>query len=129
MDDVAQRFPGPESRRGDARRRDQADHPRAMPAVRLEELEPALVGGTRRALERVSDRVRQVVVADRNRVRVAERHHGYLGGGPGPDTREREHPAIGAGESHGEDLLESFCAPGGAADPLAAATLAADAAA
>src|SRR5438034_11179640 len=94
-----------------------------MPAVRLEELEHALVGGTRPALERVSDRVRQVVVADRNRVRVAERHHGHLGGGPWPDTREREHPAIGAGEIHEEDLLESFCAPGGADDHLRAAPL------
>ena len=64
-----------------------------------------------------------MVVADRNRIRVAERHHGHLGGGPRPDTREREHPVIGAGEIHGEDLLESFCAPGGADDHLGAAPL------
>src|SRR5207247_10773794 len=97
-----------------------------MPAVRLEELEHALVGGTRRALERVSDRVRQVVVADRNRVRVAESHHGHIGGGPWPDNREREHPEIGAGAIHGEDLLDSFCASGGDVVYIRAASLCAN---
>ena len=47
-----------------------------MSAVRLEQFEHTLVGRPRRALERVAHHVRQVVVAHRHRVRVAQRDRG-----------------------------------------------------
>src|SRR5439155_20233257 len=64
---VSQRFAWPETRRADARDREESDHPRSVSSVWLEQLQHSLVGRSGRPLERIADRVREVIVADGDR--------------------------------------------------------------
>ena len=94
-----------------------------MAAIRLQQLEHALVRRARRAVESEADHVRQVVVADRDRVGVAERDQGHLRRGPRPDTGERLQPAPGAGQVHLTGFLEAPRAARRADDHLGTAAL------
>ncbi len=82
-----------------------------MAAIRLEQLQHALIARAGGALERVADRERQVVVADGDRIRVAQRRHGDLGRSPRADAGKRQHPLIGARAVHGHGFFEALRAP------------------
>ena len=68
---------------------EQALHAPALPAIRLEQLEHPGVVGPGLAGQRPGHDARQVVVADADGVRVAERDADDLGRGPGTDARQR----------------------------------------
>ena len=89
-----------------------------MAAVGLQKLEHPLVGRSWGALERVTDRMRKVIVADGDRIGVAQRHRRNFGRRPGPDAGKRTHPLIGAGDVHRDDFLQAVCAPRGTNDDL-----------
>ena len=94
-----------------------------MSAERLEDLEHPLIARPRSSLERIADRMRQVVVADRNRVRIAERDHRNLGRGPRSDAWEGLHPPVCARQVHRHDFLQALGAARRADDDLGPATL------
>src|SRR5205823_2776109 len=106
VSDVAEWFLGAEARCPDARGDDQADHAGPVAAIRLEELEHPLIRRAWRSFEGEADRVREVVVTDRNRVGVAQRDHRHLRGRPHTDSGKRAQPSIRAWHVHLRGLLE-----------------------
>src|SRR6185437_8899041 len=90
---VADGHAGAAARGGAAAQLDQAGHPVAVTGVGGEELEHAGVVGLA-AGQRPADHVRQVVVADRDRVGVAHGTLPDLGRGPDADAGQRAQAAI-----------------------------------
>ena len=79
------------------------------PAHGREQLEhPGVVGPSTR--ERPADQVRQVEVADRDRIGVAERPRRDLGHGPRADPTHGEQPSTGLGRSGGRRTPAAACA-------------------
>ena len=79
----------PESRLADAGQLDQTHDPLPLPGPRREQLEHLGVGPARPSGQGVHDQVVQVVVADADRVRMAERALRRLGRRPRPDAGQR----------------------------------------
>ena len=86
--DGADLHPRSERRRSDAAQLEERLHPAAVRTERFEELEHPLVGSARLAGERPRHDVRDVIVAHRHGVRVAERDAGDLGHAPRTDPAE-----------------------------------------
>src|SRR5690242_5556745 len=102
---VADGHAGAAARGGTAAQLDQAGHPVAVTGVGGEELEHAGVVGLA-AGQRPADHVRQVVVADRDRVRVAHGALPDLGRGPDADAGQRAQAVVRVGRVQGQGLLE-----------------------
>src|SRR6266540_7002195 len=71
-------------RRAYAGSKQQPEDAPPMARERLQELQHLLVGPTGPTDECPRHHVGEVVVAERNRIGVAERHHGHPGGAPRP---------------------------------------------
>ena len=92
--------------RPDAAELEQADDPRALAAIRLQELEHPRVRAARLAGQRERDEVRQVEVADAHRVHVTERPDADLRRRPRTDARHGRESPVAVGERHVGDGLE-----------------------
>src|SRR4029079_4918035 len=124
--DRARRVPRAEGGRPQSAELQQPDAPGPLPAPRLEQLEHPRVIAADLAGQAVGDEVRQVEVADADRIRVAERADGDLGRGPRPDPGHRPETAIGILARHRHDLLEPVRPGGDAAEEIGPAALDAD---
>src|SRR5260221_6986119 len=89
LGEVTRRDPRPEPRRHAARGLEEPDHARPMAAPRLQELQHSLIGGARLTGKRPGHHMRQVGVADADRIGIAEGAQRDLRGGPRPDPRVR----------------------------------------
>jgi hypothetical protein len=87
--DGADLHPWSERRRSDPAQLEERLHSAAVRAERFEQLEHPLVSSAWLASERPRNDVRNVIVADRHGVRVAERDPGDLGDAPWTDPLER----------------------------------------
>ena len=79
---------------------DEADDPAALASERLQQFEHPGVGGTRLTGQRPGDDVGKVVVADRDRVRIAERRPEHRPDRPRPHATDQRQPGrrdVGAG--------------------------------
>ncbi len=74
---------------------EQADHPRPLTPVRLEQLEHPLIGAARLASQRPGHQVWQMQVAHAHRVWIAERGRGDTRRRPRPDAGHRLQSALG----------------------------------
>src|SRR5262245_57793533 len=77
----------------DTRELEQADRPRPLASIRLQQLQHPRVIAAGLARQRPADHVRQVEVADAHRVGVPERGAGRLRGGPRTDALDGHEPS------------------------------------
>ncbi len=99
---------------------EEPDDPGPLSAVRLEQLEHPGIVAARLAGQRERDEVRQVEVADADRVVVAERPDADLGRGPRADPGNGRQPGVRLGQRQVDDRLEPGGPGGDPADEVGA---------
>ena len=89
------RFRGPNAGTRGPDEADEPDDPAALAAERFEQFEHTVVGGAGFTGQRPGDHVGKVVVADGDRVRIAERRPEHRADRPRPDATDQRQPGSG----------------------------------